>query len=97
MAKYSTNSLLDLCRFGISMKNEQVDTAAREVTSYIVFASVLEYETNLPEELESRLVLLREAVTDVEQATGKFPQDMFEEGEEPEVADVPPDDGPLVA
>lgn len=97
MAKYSTNSLLDLCRFGISLKNEQTDTAAREMASYIVFASVLEHETDLPEELEPRLSLLQDAVIDNQHGTGKYPQDMFDEDEEPEVADTPPDDGPLVA
>lgn len=93
MAKYSTNSLLDLCRFGISLKNEQTDTAARELASYIVFASVLDYETNLPEELESRMSTLVDAKTDLEQGTGKYPRDMFDEEEAP----TPDEPGPLVA
>ena len=99
MAKYSTNSLLDLCRFGISLKNEQADTAARELASYIVFASVLDFETNLPQELESRLSLLQDARADHEQGLGKYPQDMFDEVQAPEVvADETPDEpGPLLA
>jgi hypothetical protein len=91
MAVYSTNKLLDLCRNGVALKNEKTDTAAREVCSYIVFAYLLEHETNLPTELESRLDIL----IDAEKNPAGYPKDILEEAEI-EVTE-PFDDGPLLA
>ena len=95
MAKHATNSLLDLCRFGISLKNEQTDTAARELSSYIVANSLMDYQTSLPAILEERVALLNDAIADQAAGTGRYPQDIVdeEEAEEP----TPPDNGPMVA
>lgn len=95
MASFSTNSLLDLCRVGISLKNEQTDTAARELSSYIVFSSLLEYKTNLPPELIERVVLLNDAVADHAISGSKYPQDLFDEEEQ--VVEAPTEDGPQLA
>jgi len=95
MAKHATNSLLDLCRFGISLKNEQTDTAARELSSYIVANSLMDYQTSLPAILEERVALLNDAIADQAAGTGRYPQDIVEEEEAEEPA--PTDDGPKVA
>jgi hypothetical protein len=73
--KASTNALLDLCRFGIGTKNEKADTAARELSSYIVFHSLMEETSTIPKELYDRIKLLQQAV----QNPADFPQDIFEE------------------
>jgi hypothetical protein len=90
MAVYPTNSLLDLCRDGVSTLNEKADQAAREVSSYIVFASLLKHETVLPIELEPSLDVL----VDVKKNPANYSQDMFEEDEEPAVDDVSPEEPP---
>jgi len=96
MAKHATNSLLDLCRFGISLKNEQTDTAARELSSYVIAHSLLDYETSLPAILEERVALLNDAIADQAAGTGRYPQDIVEEEEEAEEP-TPTDDDPKVA
>ena len=94
MANHATNSLLDLCRFGISLKNEQTDTAARELSSYIVANSLMDYQTSLPEVLELRVALLNDAIADTAIGGDKYPNNIVEELE---AAPAPDDDGPLVA
>lgn len=89
--KAATNALLDLCRFGIGLKNEATDTAARELSSYIVFHSLLETNSTIPKELYSRVELLQKAV----QNPADYPQDIFDEDE---AADVGPSgDAPSAA
>jgi hypothetical protein len=86
---------LDLCRFGISLKNDKADTAARELASYVVANSLLETNTELPEILVERVVILQ----DVAANAANYPQDMFDEEDEPavEAAEVSLDDGPQLA
>lgn len=88
MSNFSTNALLDLCRFGVSLKNEQADTAANELCSYIVFASLMDEVTELPEILLERVTILQDAKVHPE----LYPQDMFDEEVpvEPEPAPEPP-------
>jgi hypothetical protein len=95
MANHATNSLLDLCRFGISLKNEQTDTAARELSSYIVANSLMDHQTSLPAILEERVALLNDAIADQAAGTGRYPVDIIEEEEAEEP--TPPDNGPMVA
>ena len=93
MSKFLTNSLLTSCRFGIASKNQVATDAAKSLSSYIVFASLLDVDTVLPEELESRLKIL----LDVELHPEKYPQDIVEEVEEQEYEQSPPDGPPEVA
>ena len=95
MANHATNSLLDLCRFGLSLKNEQTDTAARELSSYIVAHSLMEYQTSLPAILEERVALLNDAIADLAAGGEKYPANIVEEVEAEEP--TPTDDGPMVA
>lgn len=85
MSTYSTNYLLDLCRNGIMLKNESTDTAANELASYIVFSSLMDDDTNVPDELEPRVLLLITAKNN----PAEFLVNMVE--------DAIPDNGPLVA
>jgi len=92
MATHKTEDLLNLCRNARLRQNEKVETAISELSSYIVFASLLEYESELPEELESRVEFLR----DVQANPDQYPQDIFPE-EDDLFIEVPEDDGPSVA
>jgi hypothetical protein len=92
-----TNLLLDMCRFGVSLQNEAVDTAAREVVSWIVFDSLLKSETEVSDELYKRVKILEDA----QAKPLKYPKDMEDEEGDPEQVDdptLPEDDpGPMVA
>lgn len=78
MATYKTEDLLNLCRAGVPLMNTAVAQAVSELSSYIVFASLLDYDTELPEELESRVVFLRGVQND----PASYPQDIFPVDEE---------------
>jgi hypothetical protein len=98
MRKLSTLSLLALCREGIKLENEAIDTAARELGSWIVFSSLYEEFTEVSDELDKRVLLLEFAVAN----PSKYPKDMEDEVEgHPDQVDdpnLPEDDpGPLVA
>lgn len=88
-----TNTLLDLCRFGVSLKNEEVDTAARELMSWIVFSSLWDANTELNKEMMKRVLKLQTAHKNPQD----FPADMEEESTEQEEDRQPDDSGPQVA
>jgi hypothetical protein len=72
---YKTNHLLDLCRIGKATKNDVADTAATELCSYIVFASLMLFDTTLPEVLLSRVDVLNNVVANPHE----YPKDMVDE------------------
>ena len=86
--KFKTDFLLNLCRHGVKLQNQAADTAAREVLSWIVFSSLLEEETEVSDELNERVKLLKQA----KMKPLEFPKDM-----EDEVEPEPEGDGPMVA
>jgi len=90
MSLISTNSLLDLCRHGIKTKNESVILAASELSSWIVFKSLLEHTTEISIEMKKRVDLLADSFHHPE----KYPVDVVPVVDTPEQS---PEDGPLVA
>lgn len=76
--RHKTNTLMDMCRHGIRSENDQVTTAAQELSSFILFAGIMDFEVDIPE------ILLPNVATLVDYTTHKdrYPKDM--EPEQPE-------------
>lgn len=71
--RHKTNTLLDLCRHGIRSENDQVTTAAQELSSYVVAVDrYMDFEVDIPE------ILLPNVATLVDYTTHKdqYPKDM---------------------
>ena len=85
-----TNDLLVMCRVAMRTKNQAAVDLKDQILSYIVAFTLMEEETKLPEVL---LPIYMELKTVYENPEA-YPQDIFEEEEEPEKDPTPPDNEP---
>lgn len=75
MLHKKTNAVMDLCRHGIVSKNDQIRTAAQELSSFVMYASIMLFDTDIPDILVPNYEVLVDFINNPE----NYPDDIEDE------------------